>query len=231
MANKEYLNNISSKILNSFPKMKSIDNRIENLNIIDNIKQLIELKTDIFELQNYVHLKITGSHQVSKNIFNKTIESINDRIKQLANSKFYDNVILMQNYEMANGYHLYNLTYNIMSYDEYMNALIIWNNDYVTDHDFKYYYDKNACSEFSRVDSEGKLFQEFWQYPVGTFERSNASILTNRKNEFLLYNLPYPKSFILKSIEIACYNQQESVRFCNFICEWMKRKIEQMTTF
>jgi hypothetical protein len=41
-----------------------------------------------------------------------------------------------------------------------------------------------------------------------------------------IWNLPYPKEVVLKTIELDCGNRMEYVSYSNFLCEWLK-KIEQ----
>jgi hypothetical protein len=39
-----------------------------------------------------------------------------------------------------------------------------------------------------------------------------------------LCELPYPRELIKRTIDLGCGNRNESVRYSNFICEWVKRK-------
>jgi hypothetical protein len=41
-----------------------------------------------------------------------------------------------------------------------------------------------------------------------------------------LYELPYPKKFILAIIKMRCNNRIKCVRYLNCLCEWFKRKVE-----
>jgi len=41
------------------------------------------------------------------------------------------------------------------------------------------------------------------------------------------YNLPYSKELLLETISIGCSRRTESVRFSNFFCEYIARKVQK----
>ena len=86
-------------------------------------------------------------------------------------------------------------------------------------------YSETACAIWYKIDRHGETFGGFWKYPEGSKERENAFELSREDNGKGLYELPYPKEVILETIIMGCGNSRECVRYSNFICEWVKRKI------
>jgi hypothetical protein len=89
-------------------------------------------------------------------------------------------------------------------------------------------YDRTACTDWNKINRHGNSFGGFWDYPDGSKEKENASALTRIDNGNALWELPYPRSIIYETINMGCLNRCESVRYSNFVCEWIKRKIEQI---
>ena len=86
----------------------------------------------------------------------------------------------------------------------------------------------DCCSDWYKQDRHGNCFGGFWEYPEGSYQHENARQLSYDDNMKGLLELPYPREFILETIHIGCNNRQESVRYSNFLCEWMERKIKQL---
>lgn len=85
-----------------------------------------------------------------------------------------------------------------------------------------------ACTEWSKQNEHGISYTDFWKAEEGSYEKENAWTLTFNKNCKCLFELPYPKKLILNSVKHGCSNRLECVRYSNFFCEWIKRKIEIM---
>ena len=90
---------------------------------------------------------------------------------------------------------------------------------------FSEIYDDIACSEWSKMDRYGTSFGGFWKFPEASEQHNNAWNLCREDNCRALYDLPYPKKFIIKTIKIGCSSRLESVPFSNYLCELMKRKV------
>lgn len=101
----------------------------------------------------------------------------------------------------------------------------------MTKEEFLEQYEDKACSDWSKMDEHGTSYGGFWWFPEGSYEYENAYKLSREKSGLCLWSLPYPKRFLLETIDIGCLNRMESVRYSNFVCEWMKRKIEQMNIY
>ena len=66
------------------------------------------------------------------------------------------------------------------------------------------------------------------EFPENTYEYNHAYELSQEKNFKCLCYLPYPREVIKQTIDLGCKNRQESVRYSNYLCEWVKRKIKFM---
>jgi hypothetical protein len=214
------------EVIEQFPKITRIRIGLNMLDSINDINVLSELKQDIFELQSY-YMKRLSIYYLSKMPFNDDIELVIDRMNQLCDPKFLIE-IEMSEQETVNGYKLYNSKSNF-PFDTYQEFVKIWNEPDMTKEEFLKSYNDEACTEWSKMDENGESYVGFYLAPEDSEERKNAWFLTREKNGESLWALPYPKKFILKTIDIGCSNYQECVRYSNFVCEWMKRKIDQMT--
>jgi hypothetical protein len=128
----------------------------------------------------------------------------------------------------VNGYEIES-NYEIgCSYVLYKDLIDDWNDKTEMSYDeFKEKYDDVACSDWAKMDRHGKCFVGFYDYPEGSYERENAFTLTREDNCKALYELPYPRHLIFITINIGCNLRLECVKFTNFLCEWMKRRIKQ----
>jgi len=143
----------------------------------------------------------------------------------------YEQELHMSENETVNGYKLYN-TQNgksILRRQDYEKCVEMWkNNKQYTHEEFMQLYDEGACSDWAKIDAHGESYGGYWKYPDGSPGKQNAWHLTRKENGEALWNLPYPKEVIFETIEIGCGNRMESVRYTNFLCEWIKRKMEQL---
>ncbi len=84
---------------------------------------------------------------------------------------------------------------------------------------FLEYYGTQACDNWRDMNTNGELLF----HPPHTIGR------TFQKNGEALYALPFPKRFLLATIEIGCRNGRESVRYSNFLGVWMTRRMKAET--
>ena len=75
-------------------------------------------------------------------------------------------------------------------------------------------------TDWNKQQPNGEYFGGFWNDK----SCSNASVLTRQHNFDELIKLPYSRKLICETIDIGCCNRIESVRFTNYVCEWIKRK-------
>jgi len=227
--------NVNLKMIQEYEGFYSIK---EKLRIMRNMtyKELLNFKEEFKCFQGRVMMQNSalyscGIYGPPKPMY-KQMEEVDKLIQKVSNSNYYlpEKAVVINNKEKVNGYLLYG-TNSLMEEDAYKFLCKIWNdeNNNLEDKDkFMEKYDKNACTEWGKMDETGGSFGGFWDYPEGTYERENASQLTKEKNGEALYKLPYPKKFILHTVDIGCSNRTESVRYSNFLCEWMKRKMTIM---
>lgn len=141
----------------------------------------------------------------------------------------YELPLLMSTNETINGYDLYDTNDCFMRKSTFDTFARYWNeNRQYSKKRFMKYYNDFACSEWSKMDKYGDYYNGFYNYPEGTYQREHAWELTRRDNGLALYNLPYPKRVILETIKYSCNTLKECVRYTNFLCEWIKRKMHQM---
>ena len=162
--------------------------------------------------------------------FRDFYNAIDKLIKYYDLSPYYDKLYMSDDDEI-NGYKLYTIENGspIMRKEEFNEFVEIWSTSKeYTFEEFYEEYDNTACSDWSKQDRYGECYGGFWKYPDGSPEKENAYDLSREDNGKGLWELPYPKRFVLKTIEMGCGNRMESVRYSNFLCEWMKRKLEQV---
>ena len=138
----------------------------------------------------------------------------------MKDNAYYKHTISMTEDEIVNGYRLYPASDNYITYDNYVE--LIKEICEIEIDDLKEWLDDNLCSAWNNMDENG------WEFPDGSYEKENAYWLTRESNINKLMNLPYSKSMIAISIRIGCNNMRESVRYSNFICEWISRKQNQI---
>lgn len=219
------------------PKEKSIVNEIRKTNckerhdilylMYDKLDYLEKtLKTERRKLNNGGNGGVIY-YGPQKRLFNDFYDAIEQMIRQHDPSPFYEKLETI-NTEIVNGYQMYNggEVFDKKTFDK---LLIIWNNNkQYTPEEFYDQYDSLACSDWSKMDRHGECYGGFWKYPEDSYEKANAYDLSRKDNGLALYQLPYPKEIVLKTIKYGCNNRHESVRYSNFLCEWIKRKINQM---
>ena len=223
------------------------------------LNDLIILKQDIFFYNDYINIpfKELYFNFHMKSPFSQEIININNQINFLG-GKTFKSPLLISEEEDVNGYYLYEIIEgnNIMNYDTFTDYLKLWNKinlnvldglkdlpipsdilsiiakfSDMSDNEFIERFEKIACSDWSKQDKYGESYGGFWKYSEDSYEFKNAYTLSREDNLKSLLKLPYPREFILETINIGCNNRLESVRYSNFLCEWMKRKIASISDF
>lgn len=146
--------------------------------------------------------------------------------------------------EIVNGYHLYSCKTTIFLKSDFEDFCKLWHGDKtpaifgtmreieygndMTKEEFMEVYNQYACTDWSKMDEDGNPFEgEYWTASEGSDERNNASELTRKKNGECLFDLPYPKLFVLyTAIDLGCSNRMECVRYSNFICHYMNTHMD-----
>jgi len=162
----------------------------------------------------------------------------------------FNQPLIMEATEIVNGYALYPTSLPVFTESCYNETIDMWLNE-TNIHDlirqkftpflgqriinyldsfneFNEQCNSEMCSDWNKQDEHGKCFGGFWNFPEDSFERTNAYSLSGRKSILCLFKLPYPIPVLLKTIGIGCRNRQESVRYSNFLCEWLARKYQML---
>lgn len=124
-----------------------------------------------------------------------------------------------------NGYEPEDLSFQ---YDLYLKVLDEWQDKIVMTFDeFFKKYDSTVCSDWAKMDRNGNYYGGYWLFPEDSPERRDAYSLSYKDNAQALFELPYPKNFILLTTRIGCLFHRESVKFTNSFCEYMKKRVKQ----
>jgi hypothetical protein len=163
---------------------------------------------------------------VIHDVFSKDIEYMMDIIEQVEKNLGYPyhKDFVKFDEEEINGYKMYKIEKNLMDRLLFKSLSALYDDDTMTDEEFGIWFFSNICSEWGKQQPNGEFFGGF--YDDETCE--NAWDLTRQQNLDELIKLPYSRKLICKTIKIGCNNRMESVRYTNFMCEWIKRKKKSM---
>jgi hypothetical protein len=216
-------------------KYNEIENKInKDLDNLDsmNYEEVIKLEKEVSEYISKI-TRISGYYSGTSDIFSHFTDPICERKKMLLlesnlyAKRFYDAKLVITKSENVNGYKLYYTDQNIMDFEEFEELRQLYKkNENIPKEEFDEWFKDNACTDWCKMDRHGECFGGFWKFPEGTTEKKNAYTLSRKDNCGGLWELPYAKKLIQKTVEIGCGNRMESVRYSNFLCEWIKRMSE-----
>jgi hypothetical protein len=223
--------------------LNRVDKGLNNLELIDDTDILNKLYVDVSLYHAIMRNYISGTRSYfPPPPLTPDEERIMDRIEKITPELYKNTIVSMIEKEEINGYKLMHFTGNFIDYSSFKIINDIWDCKYkytdkewikqehpvpdLTEKEFMELYNKITCTDWSKMDEHGECFGGFWQYPEGSLERENAFELTGNKNGRCLWKLPFPKYFLIKTIEIGCGNREESVRYSNHLGVWMSRKRE-----
>lgn len=208
------------------PNGKEILDKWDHYSEITDVNILSKLKDDISEMK-YLYRKNIQQIQYYHSLMpDPDIKQINERIEILTRCEY--NQLIKFDVEEINGYKIPTNEFSV-PYDVFLEWKEIWNNNKeMTCEDFNEEFGRVACSDWAKMDKHGDCYGGYWKYPEDSYERENAYDLSYKENRQALYDLPYPKDFILHTVKIGCSNRQESVPYTNLLCEYMKRQIDRM---
>jgi len=208
------------------PNGKEILDIWDHYSEITDINTLSKLKDDISVMKNLYRknvLNIMGYFSFEPD---QDIKLINERIEILTKCDY--NQLIKFDVEEINGYKLQTDEFSV-PYDVYLEWKEIWDNsEKMTYETFKEEFGHAACSDWHKMDKYGECYGGYWNYPEDSKERENAWDLSYEENCKSLYDLPYPKDFILHTVKVGCNNRRESVPYTNLLCEYMKRQMDRM---
>ena len=221
-----YENNDNNTSENSDEEIKTkIKELHEKISSSYDLTELINMQVEISELHNDIISKKNYYSNYNVSIYSGILKDLSDRIN-LINPNFKKELIILST-ENVNGCDLYNSKHNIMCFSEFLKFKNLFLDTTVLDfEEFYQEFDKIACTEWAKMNTTGdEFFVGFWQT-----DKDNAWNLTRRNNASALFNLPYSKKLLLETVIFGCCNRMESVRYSNFLCVWIERKIELMKT-
>ena len=184
----------------------------------------------LYESLDYMNSMIRNQGITSKSYFTPLYEKLWDLLKENDVDEYYCNLIMTKN-DIANGYNLFEAKEPIMRYDIFIGFRdMLLNDEYknITYDKFISKFEKCMCSEWHKCNRYGEYYTGFYEYPEGSIEKENAWQLTYEDNCKSLWELPYPKKLVLKCIKYLCNNHGHGANHINMMCEWIKRKHQQM---
>lgn len=199
-----------------------------------NLDELIKL-TEIYSELAHKYIRCTyGWFDLDMGVFGglpkiTPYENILQRINAKIESFYpkYKEKILFKDTEYANGYQLFNCKNNIFVLADFIELKTLFeNNKPMTYEEFKIEFDDIACTEWRKMDEHGKSFAGLWC--SDDLEEFQAGDLSYENNCRKLYELPYSSKLKLWTVSYGCRNRLESVRYSNFLCNWIQWKIYQM---
>ncbi|AYV85443.1 MAG: hypothetical protein Satyrvirus17_3 [Satyrvirus sp.] len=216
---------IYKKFLEQYPPENN-----DVLNSFHNFDDYIMVTTEISKLIDYFNdISYYQKYHGNANLFGTEIAKLNsilDFLKQL--SAKFDTCITIGEDEI-NGYNIgkYKLFY--ICYDDFLDMEYYWKKEDIPYEEFKNRFEDTACTEWNKMDKYGECFGSYWKYPEGSYEWENAFDLCEEENCRALYELPYPKQFLLYTVRYGCRNRLECVEYSNFLGEYMKRLVEKFS--
>jgi hypothetical protein len=197
------------------------------------LKDLKQLKDDILEVSEDA-MKYNGrmKYEFLPRPFHEDIELVSEWIRDLSPEWFR---LPIQFDPTVRGYLMppYSNELNIL-YEDFQ----LWSKYFLespmekpTFEEFRDWFTNNTCTEWAKMNRYGNFYSGPWSAEEGSYERENAWQLCIEDNCKALYELiddGMPFKFIKETIKIGCGNRQESVPYTVMLCEWMRRKIEQM---
>ena len=118
----------------------------------------------------------------------------------------------------ANGYELFPYKAVPFSLEEGQEWARIWNEACAGDLtyvEFEKLASEDMCTDWCKMDQHGNDFAGYWRSEDPAV-KSRAFYLSMAANIWHLYQLPFPKQLLLKSVNVGCARRQESVRDSNF---------------
>lgn len=230
-----------------FNKRDEIVNFLENLENMTNLEQLEKMADLIVRFERIYTVSNGGPFFIYPTPISDNYVRVCKRIHKLT-ANYSDHIVQIDKNRILNGYELYDYycycDSNPVTYNYFLKLCKIWKNlmeykddewvekseplEELTEKEFFELFDKTACRDWGKQDEHGECFGGFWKYPDNSDEKEHAYELSIDKNKRLLWKLPYPKRFLIETINIGCNNRYESVKYSNYLGYWMEEKMKFM---
>lgn len=216
-----YIENVLKRTINN-PEYSENIKKLDTLDTI-NLEELFKLKKFFIELgRDY-----TMNGYVLP-IFKKEIDIICKEIEQ-KQDPIFDMPLLIPADNIIHGYNIKNYLNMNVSCEIFYENIEYWQDENkLTFEEFYELFENTSCTDWCKMDRFGNSFGGYWEYPENSYERVNAFTLSRKDNGLALYELPYPKKFILETIKIGCSNRLECVPFTVYMCEWMEQIVNRI---
>lgn len=179
-------------------------------------------------LKDYEEAKVLARRALYENgffwspgqtIYDVELEKILKYIDEYCNIPGYDDIILISSCEYVNGLQMFDCSINMIRWDEFDSHSQIWTNSKNWDDmQFERYLEEKLRYNRSFTDCD----------PHGDLVSVQDSDNTFTRNINSLTKLPYPRDYIIKTIDMTDGYLNQSVRLVNFYCEWLRRKLAQV---
>jgi hypothetical protein len=202
------------------------------------LQKLTEEEESNFYNSNRYFSYIPTAH-LGKTKFQVAREYIDNRLTFLQNPYYFHHVspTILKEDEEENGFKLYNVDVNLYTYSSFKDLVQLMATpdsldvSNLSDTGYKLWNKKMsnvACSDWNKQDEHGVCYGGYWAEPKDSQEYKNAWHLSFERSCKCMWNLPFSQAILLKTIEIGCASRRESVRYSNFICVWIMRKLKAM---
>lgn len=198
--------------------LKSIDYSHNNTDYYDKMKQLVwEHRQEYYRAADILFPPILFDG--SKSIWDHAINEIDKKSMIHCPSFFWEVPVILDDNHNINGYQLYPLNNDFMDWMTFYKIVDLWNDNRYKKWKFKKKFYQNSSYEWHKFDRLGNYFSGFYKtHP------EKAWNLCWSDNVIGLWELPYPHDTILYFASFDTLDQ--SVRWVNSCCEWVKRKRE-----
>lgn len=200
----------------------------QNINIMDfDLETLRGLMDNIISEKNGTMRSFGMFYYFGENKFDIAINLISEQITKLLNPAF-NTPIVMSKTEIVNGYSLYDCKINLATYDYFCELVKLMRSERKwTFDEWKKEMSDTCCTDwYKKTDGGESIGNGFWSYPEDSYQYKNAWQLTFNRSCKKMWKLPFSKDLLLETIRLGCSNRRESVRYSNFVCVWVQRKLE-----
>jgi hypothetical protein len=243
--------NISSRLYITPNKKKTYIQEIKrfmgSIQLTPTVNKLYLNKFDLSNLNLEEILQLQKQCQNEKNEYgNKFMLDSKDKEKFLCVDKYLNHhlellenpyyfkkqsFVQFQKNKKINGFdvHSFGATVeNIFNYRYFKELLLLMTtpDQMLNYNDWKKKMRASTCSDWNKQDEHGNSYGGYWEAPKESYEYKNAWDLTFKRNCQRMWNLPFSHAILLKTIEMGCKTRQESVRYSNFVCVWILKKLK-----
>lgn len=214
-SNVDYINHLGNEIYSI----------IWYVDIIDCVEYLVKL---IFKIKEHDRLLDENESQYInyRNDKRWMIPKLEERIEELEPEWYAKTKIVTSEKEIVNGYALNDSRWRSEPcYGIYVRLKTAWEEEMdMTHEEFVEEFEKEACTDWNKMDEHGESFGGFWKSEDPKI-RDKAFTLQRTHNREKLWELPFPKRFLLITMDYGCACREESVRDSNHFGVWFERKM------